>query len=364
MNKYIDFQKKNLSSNKTWRQILGALLEWKPISFLAFILFTLVLAALLYGFHQADTCSILELFGLNLIVWLTVKTCNRLLDLFNLLRKETAITWSYIIILLAFGGWIIGFLLIFKIQNDGRVAAAVAAIGAVISLIYKDKITGVFAFFHLRMHHFLNIGDWIKIPDKNVDGEVQKFTLTSVQINNWDTTTSIIPISMLQSEHFINLKNMMDGKTYGRKMLKTFVFDTSWFCPLTKENIRAIEKKHNINLHLKDEEIGDSILNAKVYRLYLYHWLMNNEHVSQQPRLIVSWLEQKESGMPLQVYAFITDSSLASFEWQQSQIIEHIIESASWFNMQLFQEASAFDVSNNNIFLTKKPAEYRKENLL
>lgn len=67
--------------------------------------------------------------------------------------------------------------------------------------------------------------------------------------------------------------------------------------------------------------------------------------------------------MPLQVYAFIIDSTLAAFEWQQSQIMEHIIESAAWFNMQLFQEASAFDVSNSNIYLTKQPAPYRKEEL-
>ena len=71
-----------------------------------------------------------------------------------------------------------------------------------------------------------------------------------------------------------------------------------------------------------------------------------------------------ESGMPLQVYAFIIDSGLSDFEWQQSQIMEHIITSASWFNMHLFQEASAYDVSNSNIYLTNQPATYRKEELL
>ena len=116
-------------------------------------------------------------------------------------------------------------------------------------------------------------------------------------------------------------------------------------------------------MHLTDDEVRNGMLNAKVYRLYLFHWLMNHSHVSQLPRLMVRWLEQKESGMPLQVYVFITDSSLPAFEWQQSQIIEHIIESSSWFNMHLFQEASAYDVSNSNIFLTNNPATYRKEDL-
>ena len=225
------------------------------------------------------------------------------------------------------------------------------------SMIYQRYHT------HLRMHHLLNIGDWIQVPEKDVDGEVKKVTLTSVSISNWDTTTSVIPISMLHADHFINLQNMMLGKTYGRRMLKSFVFDTSWFCTLSAEAIRKIEADHSIDLHLTDEEIGKGILNAKVFRQYLYHWLMNHSHISQLPRLIVRWLEHEGNGMPLQVYAFIIDSTLAAFEWQQSQIMEHIIESAAWFNMQLFQEASAFDVSNSNIYLTKQPAPYRKEEL-
>jgi len=130
---------------------------------------------------------------------------------------------------------------------------------------------------------------------------------------------------------------------------------------LTQIGFAFFQKKHHINIHLTEKEIGDGILNAKVFRIYLYHWLMNHAHVSQKPCLIVRWMEQKESGMLLQVYAFITDSNFSAFEWQQSQIIEHIIESASWFNMQLFQEASAYDVSNSNIFLTNKSADYRKE---
>lgn len=367
MSKYTDFQKKCVSSDKLGRQILGAMLEWSSTSFWIFVLLIILSIGISYIINiinPSDSHSPLYLICLNLFVWLTIKTCNRLLDIFSLRKKDTAITCCYIAILLALGTWIVCFLLIFNTNGDGRFTTAIAVIGGVISWIFQDKIKGVVAYFHLRFHHFLNIGDWVQIPDKNVDGQVQKITLTSVNILNWDTTTSVIPISMLYSDHFINLQNMMEGKTYGRRMLKTFVFDTNWFLPLTKEMVATIEQKHHIKLHLTDAEIGDGILNAKAYRLYLYHWLMNNAHVSQQPRLLVRWLEQKESGMPLQVYAYIIDSSIASFEWQQSQIIEHIIESASWFNMQLFQKASAFDVSNSKIFLAKEPAQYKKDDLL
>ena len=77
--------------------------------------------------------------------------------------------------------------------------------------------------------------------------------------------------------------------------------------------------------------------------------------------MIVRWLEQVESGMPLQVYAFLTDCTLPAFEWQQSQIIEHILVSLEWFGLQLYQSPSAYDVSNSNVHLTDRPATYRKE---
>lgn len=384
-------KKKFLSSENLFCQIIGAMIDTVcRCSSFVFLMFLFILSGIVscliypcdfsknisHLIHSCDSTwiashmqhlcafsSFVLFIGLNIFTWLTVRVCLKLLDIFSLRKKDAAITWCYIIILLALGIWIVCSLLIYHTDSK-RFETTVAVVGVVVSLIFKERLQGVITYFHLRMHHFLTIGDWIQVPGKDVDGEVQKITLTSVYISNWDTTTSVIPIYMLHSEHFKNLQNMTEGRTYGRQMLKTFIFDVNWFCSFSKEQIERIEKKHNIKLYLTDDEIGTGILNAKVYRLYLYHWLMNNEHVSQQPRLIIRWMEQKESGMQLQIYAFITDSGLVSFEWQQSQIIEHIIESANWFNMQLFQSASAYDASNSNIFLTKEPAQYIKEDLL
>lgn len=91
---------------------------------------------------------------------------------------------------------------------------------------------------------------------------------------------------------------------------------------------------------------------------------MQHEHISHEPRLIVRWLEQKNEGLPLQIYAFITDSYLAPFEWQQSQIIEHIVESMAWFNLQLYQSASGYDTSNSNITMVNEQADYKKNQTL
>jgi miniconductance mechanosensitive channel len=225
--------------------------------------------------------------------------------------------------------------------------------------IFQDTIKGVVAFIHLRLNGLLQIDDWIMVPKYEVDGEVKRVTLTTVTLSNWDTTTSSIPISALHGDHFKNLKKMMDGKTYGRQMLQTFIFDTGWIYNLSEEEAEKLKQSADIMSYLPEEDVKAGATNAHLFRIYLFHWLMNHPHISQQPRLIVRWLEQRECGMPLQVYAFIIDSSLAAFERQQSLIIEPILQMQEAFGPKLYQSPSAYDVSNSNIHLTAKAATYR-----
>lgn len=343
------------------RKLLRSRLVW--LILVAFLLFVLngVLLICYEGFPCFVNNQWTALILLTLLVWLAVLACSSLTEIFSLMRNESGITWCQILILMLFGLWIIGFVIIFDINKMERLAVPIGIIGSVIGLIFQDTLKGVFAFVHLRLNHQINIGDWIKIPKHNVDGEVARITLTHVAFYNWDTTTSSIPTSVLHSEHFINLKNMMDGKTYGRRMFMTFVLDTGWFHNLSDQEKNEIERNEEIFRYLPIEEVEKGVTNAQLFRVYLYHWLMNHPHISQQPRLIVRWLEQRECGLPLQVYAFIIDNSLPAFEWQQSQIVEHIIESLDWFGLRLYQSPSAYDASNSNVFISDKPATYRKE---
>ena len=112
-----------------------------------------------------------------------------------------------------------------------------------------------------------------------------------------------------------------------------------------------------------DEDFKEGELNAHLFRLYVFHWLMNHPYVSQEPRLVVRWLEQKETGLPLQIYGFIMEGGVLAYEWQQSQIIEHIIEALDWFGLQLYQRPSSHDVSNIPNSLTEKVLSRKEETL-
>ena len=381
MNVLDKISKKNLASERLWRQILGALLHWQSKLFWAFVL---LIAPVSIGvaliIPQSELIHGLEFLSLNLVVLLTIKTCHRLVEVFNIRKNYTHVTWCYITILVAIGLWIIGFVLIFNIEKIPGVATAIGIIGGVLGWIFQDKVKGVVTFFHLRLHNLLKVGDWLVVEKLGVDGEVQRMTLTSVTIYNWDTTTSTIPISALQSEHFVNKQNMSEGKTYGRRMCKTFILDTGCFRVLKENEINELketinkrnevefssdEQKHNSPMmNLSADEIKKGVLNAQLYRMYIHHWLMNHKHISQRPCLIVRWKDHKDSGMELQVYAFIVDGNFAAFEWQQSLIIEHIIKSLDWFGLRLYQSPSAFDAGNSNIYLTTESVTNFKKILL
>lgn len=354
--------KKWLASKKVLCQIIGAIFDFQWKWFIGLLVSLVIAASIPISFSNAIIVPCNKMWILTFIVWLVIKVCSTLTNIFNLRKEDIKITWCQIIILLAIGFWIIGFVFILRIQNENKGLVAFGIIGSLLTWIFQDKVKGVITFLHLRKHNLLNIGDWVVVPSLNVDGEVKRVSLTTVTIYNWDTTTSIIPISALSSGHFKNLQKMTEGKTYGRRMLRSFVFDTSWFQPLKSDEVENIIQKHpKVKDYLPSEEIKDVALNAHLYRIYLYHWLMGQSYISQQPRLIVRWEEQVNTGMPLQVYAYITEGSVVPFERKQSLITEHIVESMKWFNLKLYQSPSAYDASNSNIFMADKPATYREE---
>ena len=343
--------KKNISSDKLGRQILGALFQWRAKSFWAFVLLVAPLCIGVSMILSPDSFTpCLYLLGLTLVVWLIVKVCRTLTGTYGLSRNDNGITICQIVILAALGFWIIGFVLIFDIKNNGRIAAAIGVIGAVLGWIFQDRVKGVAAFLHLRRNHLLNIGDWIRVPKLGVDGEIKKVTLTTVTLYNWDTTTSTIPINVLQAEHFINLQHMAEGKTYGREMLKSFILDTERIRPLSESEIERLRSgEHDIRNFVPEEELKAGALNAHLYRLYIHHWLMNHPGVSHFPRLIIRWVEQKDSGLVLQVYGFLTETEWTAYEWQQSEIMEHIVESLEWFDLRLYQRPSAYDFKEEEV---------------
>lgn len=258
-------------------QIIGAAIQWRPRAFLLFILLVIPLSiGISFILLPLKLTPCIIFICLNFIVWITFKICYNLNDVFSLRKNEIGIIWSNISILLILCVWLICFLIIFNIQNNEKAALAIGVIGSLLTLVFQDKIKGTITFVHLRSNNLLNIGDRISIPKHNVNGVVKRFSLTTITIYNLDTTTTIFPINLLQSEHFTNLQKMVEGKTYGRRMVKAFILDTSMFRSLTHKETNeikcsienfsendALTKKEKMYRYLDTSEIEDGMSNAK-----------------------------------------------------------------------------------------------------
>lgn len=363
-----------LSGNYYGLQVLGALLKSHSslacisLVYLAFLfLIPKIIHRISEGVFSPPANILIKVLVIAMcftIFGITAYIIANLNKLYSLRRQETRITISQIILLSVFGLCLAASIYTLGIEKDSTGSIIVSVFGAVLSWIFQDTIKSVVAFFYLRANHLLKIGDWIEIKEHDIDGMLKRISLTTVVIENWDTTTSCFPTYILHTECFKNNQKMMEGRTHGRQMLKTFIIDTGWIHALSEADVKRLNQDLNIDTPFKEQYVKVGLLNIEVFRYYIYHWLMQCSHVSHEPRLIVRWLEQTNEGMPLQIYAFIMDSSLAPFEWQQSQIIEHIIKAMTWFDIQLYQSPSGYDASNSNIYLSPKEADYKikKEN--
>ena len=356
-----------MSSHKWYLEILGALILSKANAITNLIAFSLIVGGIFYFTQWRNMFFFAAASLAVLLVWHVLRT---LTPIYCLRKQESRITWSQIILLASFGLWILVVIKILDIDKESPSYIIISVIGVILGWIFQDTIKSVVAFFYLRANNLLKIGDWIEVPSQGIDGFIKGISLTTVNLENWDTTTSAFPIYILHSGHFKNYQDMLDGKTHGRRMLKTFIIDTGWIHSMLSDDIERLKHIDNIDRETKyflsefvkeQTKARSSLLNIELYRRYIYHWLMHHQHVSHEPRLIVRWLEQIPEGMPLQIYVFIIDSSLAAFEWQQSQIIEHIIEALAWFDLKLYQSASGYDASNCNINIEEKRADYRRK---
>lgn len=355
-----------MSSRKWYLEILGAWIMSRTKAACHFMAAMLIIGGIFCFSEWRKVFFFAAASLVVLIVWEIVRT---LTPIYCLRKQESKITWSQISLLASLGCWLIVVIKILNIDKNSPSYIIISVVGIVLGWIFQDTVKSVVAFFYLRANNLLKIGDWIEVSSHGIDGFVKRITLTTVRIENWDTTTSAFPTYILHSEHFKNYQDMLDGKTPGRRMLKTFIIDTGWIHTMSQEELDKLKNVDNLDEEKKlflswfeshRKGTRKSFLNIELYRQYIYHWLMHHPHVSHEPRLIVRWLEQEAEGLPLQVYIFITDCNLAAFEWQQSQIIEHIIEALAWFDLQLYQSASGYDESNCNVNISDLKADYRR----
>lgn len=245
-------------------------------------------------------------------------------------------------------------------QSPAKLFAGLGASAAILSLVFKDTLMGFVAGIQLTANDMLRPGDWITMPKYQADGDVIDVTLNAVKVRNFDNTIVTIPPYALVSDSFQNWRGMSDSK--GRRIKRSISIDMNSvkFCTnemldkfrkisLLKEYIDQKEKE----LHEYNEEhhIDSSIIvngrrqtNLGVFRAYIESYLKHHPHVSKELTCMVRQLQPTETGIPLELYVFLSEKRWIPYEDIQSDIFDHILAVVSEFELQPFQAISGADI--------------------
>jgi miniconductance mechanosensitive channel len=237
------------------------------------------------------------------------------------------------------------------------------ALTAVLMLVFKDPILGFVGGIQLTTNDMVRIGDWIALPKFGADGTVIDVSLTTVKVQNWDQTITMIPTYALISDSFKNWRGMSDAG--GRRICRSLNIDVSSirFCSdemldgyrkieFIREYLERMEAEvaaHNAE-HGVDGSIeinGRRLTNIGTFRAYVTAYLRNHARVHQEGlTFLVRQLAPGPKGLPIQVYVFTKTTAWVEYEGIQADIFDHLLAAAPEFDLRVFQDPTdiALDV--------------------
>ena len=307
---------------------------------------------------------VLELYFIFLIVWIIRSFFNaskkflKTLDSFKDKPIDSFVQVAMILV------WFTAIIFIFSILTGKEVSTfltAMGALSAVILLIFKDTILGFVASIQLSSNDLIRIGDWITMKQFGADGDVIEINLSSVKVQNFDKTITTIPTYKLISDSFKNWRGMSDSK--GRRIKRALLIKGSSIRFMTDKDLLELEeislikdyiknikleiKEHNSKLDIVDrlKVNGRNLTNIGLFRKYTENYLQNNNNISKEMTIMCRQLTPTSQGVPLEIYAFITDKEWKNYENIVSDLFDHLLASLESFDLELFELPSKVNLN-------------------
>ena len=297
-----------------------------------------------------------EIYAVVVVIMVANSFLNAVRDiLFKTERLKDKPIGSYVqlgkIILYLFGGvYLISLILG---VNPLSILAGMGAATAVMLLIFRDTILGLVASITISANDMVRIGDWVSFSKYGADGDVIEISLTTVKVQNWDATITTVPTYAFMSDAFKNwrkqqalgvrrIKRSLHFKMGTIKLVDVEMLERFKKIELVKDyiDIRQTEidtfnQEHNID---RDTLInGRNMTNIGVFRHYAQAYLAQNPMVAKDQTMMVRQLEPTESGIPLEIYCFSTDTRWVYYEGIQADIMDHLMAAARYFDLEIFE---------------------------
>ncbi|QYK01348.1 mechanosensitive ion channel family protein [Shewanella psychrotolerans] len=228
-----------------------------------------------------------------------------------------------------------------------------------VMLVFKDTILGFVAGIQLAANRMVSPGDWIQMDKYGADGSVEEVSLTTVKVQNWDKTITMIPAYALVSDAFKNWRGMSDSG--GRRIKRAVNIDIDSIAFLTNEQLQRLGKINLLKEYLarKQAEIAEfnanvqdgdmpvnsrNLTNVGTFRAYLLEYMRKHPKVHQEMTLLVRQLAPTTEGLPIEIYIFTNDTRWAFYEDIQADIFDHIYAILPQFNLRAFQAPTGADI--------------------
>jgi miniconductance mechanosensitive channel len=211
-------------------------------------------------------------------------------------------------------------------KSPAYLISGLGAMAAVLMLVFQDSIKGLVASILLMFNDMLEVGDWIVMTPRNVDGVVIEMTLTTIKVRNWDNTILTIPPYNMLTETFQNWRGMQESD--GRRLRRTIQVDVRSVHFLTEKQA----KKWNVTL-----ENGRPMTNLEVYRKHLYDYLQHSSDINPDMTLMVRQLPATDAGIPVELYAFTRTKVWEEYEEINARLVEYAFATLSQFGLVAYQ---------------------------
>lgn len=225
-------------------------------------------------------------------------------------------------------------------KNPINLVAGLGAAATVLMLVFKDSILGLVAGIQLSANEMLKPGDWVAIEKLNIDGVIQKVSLTTVKIKNFDNTISTVPPYTLVSDSFRNWDNVfVQG---ARQVKRSFSIDVNTLRYLSTDELEKLLDSGLINE--EDRQHSTPQVNLSLFRNYCMRFLSSHPEVHQGQSRVVRLLQSTPNGVPLELYFYLSHTEWAGFEARAALIQEQLIATMSAFGLKIFQHPTGLDV--------------------
>lgn len=243
--------------------------------------------------------------------------------------------------------------------------SGLGAATAVLLLIFQNSILGFVASIQLAANDMVQIGDWIEMSEHGADGDVLDISLHTVKVQNWDKTITTIPTHLLITESFKNWRGMQESG--GRRIKRSIYIDVNSIKFADEEMVKRFEeiryiedyiknKREEIDRYNEEHNISDlSIVNRRhltnigTFRVYIENYIKNHPKINKSMVHMVRQLQPTDRGVPIEIYAFTTETAWIDYEEIQSDIFDHILSIVTEFDLRIYQSPTGHDIKDIQI---------------